>query len=118
MSFEEKSNEGGIDTIKREAEIQWIFGEPVNNSVRRQIQLAVEMYLESNPWDKGYLNREKVDSIVLNWATEEGNRNSKSFREFCNHLEFKTHPRIGGNYANITVADFEYFRDTGELPEN
>ena len=116
MTFEERKNEGGVAEI--DSKIQWIFGNPVNDYVKRQIQIAIGMYLEERPFDKGYLNKIEIDRIILDWADEEEQRNSKAFRNFCNDSKFKTNPRLAGNYANITVEDFKHFLETGEMPTN
>ena len=115
MSFEEQKNEGGVKEV--DSKNEWIYGEPVSDRNSRQIQLAVEMYLEENPWDKRFLSNDQIEGILMKWAGSE-NSNSKVFGELCKKPTFKNHPRIAGDYANITVADFEYFKETGELPEN
>lgn len=92
---------------------RWIFGAPVNGYVERQIQFSVEWYIRKNPSEDISWTERKLDLVMEAWSDS---IYSKVIGEIKTSPEFKTHARIQGNYANLTLDDLDYFSENQKLP--
>jgi hypothetical protein len=87
---------------------------PVNNYMKRQIQLAADKFKLENPGVE--LTHPMMTDLVMKWA-EDGSEYSPAFRELSKNPLFSEHIRFRGNYANITIEDVEFYIKNKRLPE-
>ena len=117
---EEKSGTQSPDsdiTAEMEAKLNAIIdGPPINNYMKRQIQLAIEHFRRDNPGEM--IDSHKRNKIMDEW--HEGTY-SPGWRKLVQHADFKNHPRFQGDMAKVTLEDLETFLDRkntdGKLPE-
>lgn len=86
-------------------------GPPINNYLKRQVQLAVEKFGVEHPNDT--LDKLTLNDVMMSWGDKDSSPcYSRAWSNFVHHPEFKKHERFGGDYSKVTLEDLESFIKT------
>jgi len=91
---------------------------PLNDYVRRQMQLAVERFGLEHPNDT--IDHETLEQLMMAWSDKESpSHYSEAWKNLAYHPDFEKHPRFQGDYSKVTLEDLEAFIKNGsnDLPE-
>jgi len=118
-SIESVSSGAHVDESVDSAVREILDGPPINDYVKRQIQLAVERFGLEHPSDT--LDRKTLNDVFMAWADlKSPTHYSDTWSEFVKHPDFKKESgRFNGDYSKVTLKDLETFKAGGckELPE-